>query len=138
MLERKITKVLEEWKNEEKKPCLLIKGARQVGKSYIIEEFIKNNYNNSAVINFELKPEFKKIFEGNLDFDTLTEKLSLIFPKIIDFENKPIIFFDEIQNCPNARVALKSFALDGRIDVIASRIAFRIILQRSCIISSWI
>ena len=120
MLERKITKVLEEWKKEKNKPCLLIKGARQVGKSYIIEKFINDNYKNSAIINFELTPELKNIFDGNLDFETLTQKLSLVFPNIINFNDKPIIFFDEIQNCPNARVTLKTFALDGRIDVIAS------------------
>ena len=75
MLERKITSVLEEWKKEEKKPCLLIRGARQVGKTFIIDDFAKKNYENYIYINFELTPEYKNIFNGNLDIKTLIMKL---------------------------------------------------------------
>ena len=80
MLERKITSVLEEWKNEEKKPCLLIRGARQVGKTFIIDDFAKKNYENYIYINFELTPEYKNIFNGNLDIKTLIMKLEVTFP----------------------------------------------------------
>ena len=120
MLERKITRVLEEWKKEEKKPCLLIRGARQVGKTFIIDDFAKKNYENYIYINFELTPEYKNIFEGNLDIKTLIMKLEVTFPNVNIVPNKTILFLDEIQSCPNARTALKSFALDGRIDVISS------------------
>ena len=120
MLERKITKVLEEWKNEDKKPCLLIRGARQVGKTFIIDDFAKKNYENYIYINFELMPEYRKIFDGNLDIQTLIMKLEVTFPNINIVPNRTILFLDEIQSCPNARTALKSFALDGRIDVICS------------------
>ena len=120
MLESKITKVLEEWKNEDKKPCLLIRGARQVGKTFIIDDFAKKNYENYIYINFELMPEYKKIFDGNLDIQTLIMKLEVTFPNINIVPNRTILFLDEIQSCPNARTALKSFALDGRIDVICS------------------
>ena len=120
MLERKITKVLEEWKNEDKKPCLLIRGARQVGKTFIIDDFAKKNYENYIYINFELMPEYKKIFDGNLDIQTLIMKLEVTFPNINIVPNRTILFLDEIQSCPNARTALKSFALDGSIDVICS------------------
>lgn len=120
MLERKITKVLEEWKKEEKKPCLLIRGARQVGKTFIIDDFAKKNYENYIYINFELTPEYKNIFDGNLDIKTLIMKLEVTFPNVNIVPNKTILFLDEIQSCPNARTALKSFALDGRIDVISS------------------
>ena len=120
MLERKITSVLEEWKNEEKKPCLLIRGARQVGKTFIIDDFAKKNYENYIYINFELTPEYKNIFNGNLDIKTLIMKLEVTFPDKNIVPNKTILFLDEIQSCPNARTALKSFALDGRIDVISS------------------
>lgn len=120
MLERKITKTLLEWKKEDKKPCLLIRGARQVGKTFIIDEFAKNNYKNYIYINFELMPEYKKIFDGNLDMKTLTMKLEVTFPdKKIEPKNT-ILFLDEIQSCPNARTALKTFSLDGSIDVISS------------------
>ncbi len=120
MLERKITRVLEEWRKEEKKPCLLIRGARQVGKTFIIDDFAKKNYENYIYINFELTPEYKNIFEGNLDIKTLIMKLEVTFPNVNIVPNKTILFLDEIQSCPNARTALKSFALDGRIDVISS------------------
>ena len=120
MLERKITKTLIDWKKEEKKPCLLVRGARQVGKTYIIDNFAKNNYKNYIYINFELMPEYKKIFEGNLDIKTLIMKLEVTFPDKRIETNETVLFLDEIQSCPNARTALKSFSLDGRIDVIAS------------------
>lgn len=120
MLERKITNKLIDWKKEENKPCLLIKGARQVGKTYIIDDFAKKNYKNYIYINFELMPEYKKIFDGNLDIKTLKMNLDVYFPDIPLEKNETIIFLDEIQSCPNARVSLKSFALDGSFDVIAS------------------
>lgn len=120
MLERKITNILLEWKKEDKKPCLLIRGARQVGKTFIIDDFAKKNYENYIYINFELTPEYKNIFDGNLDIKTLIMKLEVTFPDINIVPNKTILFLDEIQSCPNARTALKSFALDGRIDVISS------------------
>lgn len=121
MLKRKITKVFEEWKEQKEKPCLLVRGARQVGKTYIIQDFAKKNYKNYIYINFELEPQYKTIFDGNLDIKTLQLRLSLAFQDVNLEPYTTLIFFDEIQNCPNARTALKSFALDGRFDVIASR-----------------
>ena len=121
MLERKITKTLIEWKKETKKPCLLIRGARQVGKTFIINQFAIDNYESYIYINFEISPEYKSIFDGNLDMETLIMQLEVTFPEKKIIPNKTILFLDEIQNCPNARVALKSFSLDARIDVIASR-----------------
>lgn len=120
MLKRKITRTLEEWKKEENKQCLLIRGARQVGKTFIIEQFCKENYENYIYINFDLSPNLKDIFNGNLDANTLIMKLEITFPEIEIKKGKTVLFLDEIQSCPNARVALKSFATDQRIDVIAS------------------
>lgn len=120
MLERKITKKLLEWKKEENKPCLLIRGARQVGKTFIIDNFAKKNYQSYIYINFELSPDYRSIFDGNLDIKTLIMKLEVTFPEKEIVPGNTILFLDEIQSCPNARTALKSFALDGRIDVIAS------------------
>ena len=91
MLERKITKVLEEWKNEDKKPCLLIRGARQVGKTFIIDDFAKKNYENYIYINFELMPEYKKIFDGNLDIQTLMMKLEVTFTNVNIVSNRTIL-----------------------------------------------
>ena len=120
MLKRKISQILSEWKNEENKQCLLIRGARQVGKTFIIEQFCKENYKNYIYINFDLSPTLKDIFDGDLDANTLIMKLEVTFPEIEIEAGKTILFLDEIQSCPNARVALKSFAMDKRIDVIAS------------------
>ncbi|MCL1983938.1 MAG: AAA family ATPase [Methanomassiliicoccaceae archaeon] len=120
MLRRKITDDLLKWKNAPKKKCILLKGARQVGKTYIVDDFAKKNYGNYIYINFELYPEMKKIFDGNLDVDSIVRGLSTHFPKIKFKPGDLMIFLDEIQNCPNARVSLKSFSLDGRFDVIAS------------------
>ncbi len=103
-----------------KKPCLLVRGARQVGKTYIIDKFARDHYKSYIYINFELSPEYKTIFNGNLDIRTLMMKLEVTFPNNKIIPHKTILFLDEIQSCPNARTALKSFALDGRIDVISS------------------
>lgn len=120
MLNRKITKELLEWKKEKNNQCLLVRGARQVGKTFIIEQFCKENYESYIYINFDLSPTLKDIFNGDLDADTLIMKLEVTFPNIEIKPGKTVLFLDEIQSCPNARVALKSFAIDKRIDVIAS------------------
>lgn len=120
MLKRKITADLLEWKNDKNNQCLLIRGARQVGKTYILEDFCKNNYESYIYINFELMPDYKKIFDGNLDIKTLLMKIEVTFPEISIIPQKTVLFLDEIQSCPNARTALKSFALDNTIDVVAS------------------
>ena len=79
MLERKISKDLLKWKNNPNKMCLLIKGARQVGKTFIIDKFCIENYKNYIYINFFEKPSFKEIFEGNLDYETISKQLSMFF-----------------------------------------------------------
>ena len=121
MLQRKITKVLQAWKQETHKPCLLIRGARQVGKTFIVDEFARANYPHYIYINFELSPEHKEIFrQGNLDFDTIRIQLESFFPDVKIVRGQTLLFLDEIQACPQARTALKSLALDGTLDVIAS------------------
>lgn len=100
MLKRKITEKLLNWKNSKENMCLLVRGARQVGKTYIINEFAKSNYKSYIYINFELEPSYKSIFDGNLDIKTLKMKLELSFPNIPLISNDTIIFLDEIQACP--------------------------------------
>lgn len=120
MLKRKITNYLLEWKNSKDKMCLVVKGARQVGKTYIIDKFARENYENYIYINFDENPAYKSIFEGDLDIETLIKQISLRVPNANLIPQKTIIFLDEIQNCPKARTALKFFAIDKRFDVIAS------------------
>lgn len=120
MLKRKIEKELVAWKNDHNKKCLLVKGARQVGKTYIIDKFARENYPYYTYINFDENPAYSTIFAGDLDVETLIKQISLRVPGAELEPGKTILFLDEIQNCPRARTALKFLALDGRFDVVAS------------------
>jgi len=120
VLQRKIINDLMLWKNNKNKLCLLVKGARQVGKTYIIDEFARANYKNYVRINFDENPAYKAIFDEDLDITTLIKQISLRVPNANLVANETLIFLDEIQNCPRARTALKFFAIDKRFDVIAS------------------
>lgn len=120
MLKRKITKQLEDWKQSKNKKALVIKGMRQIGKTFIVKKFAEDNYKNVIYINFKESESFKKIFDGDLDISTLITNISasVLSAKFIPFET--IIILDEIQECANARTSLKTFVLDGRFDVIAT------------------
>lgn len=120
MLKRKIEKELEAWRNDHDRKCLLVKGARQVGKTYIIDKFARENYPCYTYINFDENPAYCTIFDGDLDVETLIKQISLRVPGAELEPGKTILFLDEIQNCPRARTALKFLALDGRFDVVAS------------------
>lgn len=124
MLRRKIYDQLLLWKvkKHEKgmKECLLIKGARQVGKSYIVEQFGKENYESFVSINFITQPELKKAFEGNKSPERIYSNLSILLPDIKLIPGKTLIFLDEIQNCGDARTAIKFLASDLKYDFIAS------------------
>lgn len=99
---------------------MLIKGARQVGKTFIIKEFGNLYYDYLVEINFLNFPKYKDAFNGDLDVDTIIRKLTLINPNFIFEKGKTLLFLDEIQECGNARTALKFIALDNRFDCIAS------------------
>lgn len=120
MLKRKIMDKLIEWKNKKEKMCMVVKGARQVGKTYIIDKFAKENYKNYVYINFIEKPSYKDIFKGDLDVETIIKQITVNIPNVNLVPNETIIFFDEIQDCPKARTALKFLSMDDRFDVIAS------------------
>ena len=119
MLKRKIISDLERWLHEPSKKALLLKGARQVGKTTTVREFAQNNYAHFVEINFEKFPMVKQAFDGNLDAETIISKLSLMgFGPFV--EHQTLVFFDEIQTCPNARTAIKFLVEDGRFDYIES------------------
>ena len=120
MLKRKIEAKLIEWKNNKDKVCLMIKGARQVGKTFIVNKFAKENYKYYTYINFIENPEYSSIFEGNLNVDNLIKQMSIRVENVQLEPYKTLIFLDEIQMCPKARTALKFFSIDKRFDVIAS------------------
>ena len=119
-MKRKIEKQLIEWKENHDKKCLLVKGARQVGKTYIIDKFARENYKYYTYINFDENPAYRAIFDGDLDVETLIKQISLRVPGAELEPKETILFLDEIQNCPRARTALKFLAIDGRFDVVAS------------------
>lgn len=119
-LRRKIDKYLMDWKNSKDRMPLIIKGARQVGKSTAVEIFAENNYEHFVKVNFSLQPQYKSIFDDGYDVDTIIRNMSLINPNFVFESGKTLIFFDELQDCINAATSLKSFNLDGRFDVICS------------------
>lgn len=120
MLKRKFYNYLVDWKHTKDKECLLVKGARQIGKTYIIDQFGKENYKTYVYINFVENPEYMEIFEGALSANEIYKKLSLHLFGVKFIEKDTLIFLDEIQECPNARTALKFLAIDNKYDVIAS------------------
>ena len=119
-LKRKIDDFLIEWKNNKNKLPLIVKGARQIGKTDAIENFAKSNYKNIVEINFALQKQYKSIFDDGFEVDTIIKNISLINPNFLFIPNETLIFFDEIQDCINVATSLKSFNIDKRYDVICS------------------
>lgn len=120
MIKRKMYKYLINWKQKKDKSALIIKGARQVGKSYLVREFGINEYEGYIEINFLKNPLYKNIFKGDLSAEEIFKRLSAYIPnlKIIPF--KTLLFLDEIQVCAEARTAVKFLVEDGSVDVISS------------------
>ena len=119
MLRRKILAHFIEWKNNANKVALLVKGARQVGKTTSVREFGKTQYDSFIEINFEQSPLVRRAFDSNLDARTIILNLSAMgYGPFI--EGKTLVFFDEIQSCPNARTAIKFLVEDGRFEYIES------------------
>ena len=119
-LKRQFYDFLVGWKVGKKRECLLVKGARQIGKTFIIEKFGRENYESFIEINFIEEPVFASVFDGALDADSICSGISAIRPDVRFVPGRTLIFLDEIQECPNARTAFKFLALDGRCDVVAS------------------
>lgn len=120
LLKRKIDSFLLKWKDNPQKKPLIIKGARQIGKTRSIEWFAYNNYSNVIQINFVEQPKYKGIFENGFEINEIIKNISLLNPDFIFTPHDTIFFFDELQACPNCATALKFFKLDGRYDVICS------------------
>ena len=121
MLTRKIYNKLLAWKGKkDNKGCLLLKGARQVGKSFIVDYFAKENYQSYIKINFIETPKLKEIFNGELTSSEILKRISLSLADIKFIKGSTLIFLDEIQECKEARTALKFLANNDDFDVIAS------------------
>lgn len=124
MLKRKMYDELLNFKSRRKsgayEKCLFVKGARQVGKTYLIEEFGKKEYKSFIEINFVKQKELKNIFTGELSADEIIKRITLQIQNIKIIPGDTLLFLDEIQKCGAARTAIKFLASDYRIDVIAS------------------
>ena len=120
MLKRKMYDRLLEWKKNKGTECLLIKGARQVGKTYLVRQFGANEYESFIEINFHMQSNLKAIFEGELSSEEIFKRITANIPGVKLIPGKTLLFLDEIQKCANARTALKFLAQDERFDVIAS------------------
>ena len=119
-LRRKIDKFLEDWKNDENRKPLIIKGARQIGKTESIKHFAKKNYSNFIEINFVEEPKYQGIIADGYKTDDIIKNMSRINTDLKFVPGKTLIFFDELQEFPEMATALKFFKKDGRFDVICS------------------
>ena len=121
MLRRKIEQKLKEWKDTEDHKPLILKGCRQCGKTFSVLNFAKRFYEHVVYLNFFENPQYASVFAGSLEVDHISMLLSALMGREAVFEEgKTILVLDEIQECPDARTALKFFKLDGRYDVIGT------------------
>ena len=121
MLKRKIELRLIEWKNTPNRKPLIIKGCRQCGKTYSVLDFAKKNYTHVVYLNFFQNPDYASVFAGSLEIDHIVMMLSALLGKEAVFKpGETVLVLDEIQDCPEARTALKFFRDDGRYDVIGT------------------
>lgn len=120
LLKRKIDDFLLNWKSEPNHKPLIVKGARQIGKTESIRSFARKNYKYIIEINFVLQKQYKDIFDEGFEVDTIIKNITLHDPSIEVIPNETLIFFDELQDCINCATSLKSFNQDKRYDVICS------------------
>lgn len=117
---RKIDEFLLSWKNDSAHKPLIVKGARQIGKTESILHFANENYSNIVYINFALEKKYMPVVNDGYDVETVIKNLTLINPALKFIPEQTIIIFDEIQENPDVATTLKAFRLDGRFDVICS------------------
>ena len=119
ILRRKTDDFLKEWKSNPDRKPLIIKGARQVGKTFSIERFA-SSYKSFVEINFITHPQYCKIFSTGYSVDEVIKQISFINPSFTFIPHDTLILFDEMQSCPDCATCLKFFKIDGRYDVICS------------------
>lgn len=120
LLKRKIDSYLKNWKQDKDHKPLIVKGARQIGKTKSITAFAEANYKSVIAINFVEQQKYKQIFNDGYEVDTVIKNISLLDPSLKFIPNDTIIFFDELQECPECATSLKFFCIDRRYDVICS------------------
>ena len=117
---RKIDEFLADWNNNHSRKPLIVKGARQIGKTESILHFANENYENVVYINFALDKKYTTIVNDGYDVETVVKNITLINPSTRFIPDKTLIVFDEIQEYPDIATSLKAFNLDKRYDVICS------------------
>ena len=129
MLKRKAWDRLVEWKNNPSKKALCIIGARQIGKTTLVRRFGQEYYENFVELNFISDKRAAEIFEGDLSADTVITNLTAYLRKPME-PGKTLVLLDEIQECPNARTAIKFLVEDGRFDYIETGSLLGVRLKR--------
>ena len=119
-LRRKIDLYLQGWFDDEDRKPLIIKGARQIGKTESIKKFAESHYDSIVEINFVESPQFRTIIEDGYEVDQIIRNITRIDPGLNFVPGKTLLFFDEVQSCPDILTSLKFFSIDGRYDVICS------------------
>ena len=119
-LKRKADQWLDDWKSRPDHNPVIVRGPRQVGKTETIRRFAKTHYENVVEINFVERPAYRQILADGPSADAVLLNLSRIDPRRRFLPGKTLLFFDEIQACPDIATTLKFFRQDGRFDVIAS------------------
>ena len=117
---RKIDDYLKKWKEDPSHKPLIVKGARQIGKTESLLHFAKSNYENVVYINFALEKKFINILADGYDVGSVIKNITLADPSKKFIPDKTIILFDEIQENPDIATTLKSFKIDAGYDVICS------------------
>ena len=120
MYQRKIEKVLQSWYEDAFHKPLVVKGVRQCGKTSSVMDFARRHFENVVYLDFHEHPDYKKFFVPNLEVDAIVMRITAAMPNIEIEEGKTCFVFDEIQDCPRARGALKYFYLDGRYQVMCT------------------
>ena len=119
MLNRDIWDKLIEWKNRDHRP-LIIRGLRQIGKTFIVKKFGQQFYKNTVYLDLRANQSVHLAFDGDFSVDKMVMSISAALPSVRFLPGETLIIFDEIQDCPNARSSLKYWDIDGRYDVIAT------------------
>src|SRR5262245_59433463 len=104
-MKRKILQDLKQWKEREKRKPLILRGARQIGKTFILQKFGKEFFPDFHYLNFENNKSLCSIFEEDLNPNKIIQKLNFILNKSIDV-HRDLLIFDEIQECPRALTSL--------------------------------
>lgn len=120
MYKRKIDSILQKWLQDAAHKPLVVKGVRQCGKTSSVMDFARKNFKNVVYLDFREHPDYKKFFTPSIDVDSIIMRITAAMPDAEVEAGNTCFVFDEIQDCPKARGALKYFHIDGRYDVICT------------------